>query len=64
MINGSDETPLDCGMRIWIPYLRKSASSAVKILAVWNALPEISFERRDPPTLWHGSAVVSIRADP
>jgi hypothetical protein len=51
MINGSDQNLPNYGMRVWIPYLRKSASSAVKILAVWDALPEILFEMRDPPTL-------------
>jgi hypothetical protein len=47
--------PLDGGMWVWIPYLRKSASSAVKILAAWSALPEILFEMRDPLTLSYGS---------
>jgi hypothetical protein len=51
MINGSDQNPLNCGMRAWIPYLRKSASSAVKILAAWDALPEILLEMRELPTL-------------
>ena len=56
MIDGSDQNPLDCGMRIWIPYLRKSASSAVKILVAWEALPEILLEMRGSPTLRYALA--------
>jgi hypothetical protein len=51
VINGSDQAARDCGMRVGIPYLRKSAPSAVKELVAWDPLAEILFEMRNRPAL-------------
>jgi hypothetical protein len=51
MINGSDPNPMACGLRVRMPICGNLCHLWLKIPAAWEALPEMLFETRDPPTL-------------